>query len=127
MANAAAFSWAGVAAERKTPLGRIASPTPVPSSEMRTWLIFLEITTEPHPLSAWIPEEEPCPGPPAADSLTSIWASTDWLERDVWDIFGTALGASEPGADPDARRVRGSSAAQRPSRGQRSRLIEAVK
>ena len=25
---------------------------------------------------------------PAVDSLTSLWGSADWLEREVWDMFG---------------------------------------
>jgi NADH-quinone oxidoreductase subunit C len=25
---------------------------------------------------------------PEIDSLTSLWASADWLEREVWDMFG---------------------------------------
>jgi NADH-quinone oxidoreductase subunit C len=25
---------------------------------------------------------------PEVDSLTSLWAGADWLEREVWDMFG---------------------------------------
>ena len=68
--------------------------------------------------SSRIPDETPWPGPPQArfvvvyhfysmehkhrlrlvvpvdeadaevDSLTSLWAGADWLEREVWDMFG---------------------------------------
>jgi NADH-quinone oxidoreductase subunit C len=30
-----------------------------------------------------IEEEDPC-----ADSVTDLWGSADWLEREVWDMFG---------------------------------------
>ena len=67
--------------------------------------------------SSQIPDEEPWPGPPSdsrfavayhfyshehkhrlrlvvpveeaeVESLTSLWAGADWLEREVWDMFG---------------------------------------
>ncbi len=67
--------------------------------------------------SSQIPDEDPWPGPPSGarfvvvyhffslkhkhrlrlvvpvnepelDSVTSLWAGADWLEREVWDMFG---------------------------------------
>ena len=32
-----------------------------------------------------VPVEE---ASPAVDSLTSLWATADWFEREVWDMFG---------------------------------------
>jgi len=28
---------------------------------------------------------------PTVDSLTSLWGSADWLEREVWDMFGISF------------------------------------
>lgn len=30
-------------------------------------------------------------GPAALDSLTPLWGSADWLEREVWDMFGISF------------------------------------
>jgi NADH-quinone oxidoreductase subunit C len=38
-----------------------------------------------HRLRVEIPVEE---DDPEVDSLTSLWAAADWLEREVWDMFG---------------------------------------
>jgi len=38
-----------------------------------------------HRLRLEIPVEE---ADPEVDSLTSLWAGADWLEREVWDMFG---------------------------------------
>ena len=37
---------------------------------------------------------------PKVDSLTSLWAGANWLEREAWDMFGVSfLG------HPDLRRI----------------------
>lgn len=38
-----------------------------------------------HRLRLEVPVEE---ADPEVDSLTSLWAGADWLEREVWDMFG---------------------------------------
>ena len=38
-----------------------------------------------HRLRMEVPVEET---DPEVDSLTSLWASADWFEREVWDMFG---------------------------------------
>jgi len=38
-----------------------------------------------HRLRVEVPVEE---ADAEVDSLTSVWASADWLEREVWDMFG---------------------------------------
>jgi NADH-quinone oxidoreductase subunit C len=38
-----------------------------------------------HRLRLEVPVEE---ADPEVDSLTSLWAAADWLEREVWDMFG---------------------------------------
>jgi NADH-quinone oxidoreductase subunit C len=38
-----------------------------------------------HRLRVEVPVEEE---DPEVDSLTSLWAGADWLEREVWDMFG---------------------------------------
>lgn len=38
-----------------------------------------------HRLRLLVPVEE---ADPEVDSLTTLWAGADWLEREVWDMFG---------------------------------------
>ena len=41
-----------------------------------------------HRLRVEVPVEEGEEADAQMDSLTSVWASADWLEREVWDMFG---------------------------------------
>ncbi len=58
------------------------------------------------------------------DSLCEFWASANWMEREVFDMFGRDLQKS-PGsaAHPDVPRVRGAPAAQGLPRGQDSTAL----
>ncbi len=42
-------------------------------------------TAHKHRLRLVVPVEE---ADPELDSVTSLWAGADWLEREVWDMFG---------------------------------------
>jgi len=37
---------------------------------------------------------------PAVDSVTGVWASADWFEREVWDMFGVRFNGH-----PNLRRI----------------------
>ena len=41
-----------------------------------------------HRLRLEVPVGEVDEAEPEVDSLTSLWAGADWLEREVWDMFG---------------------------------------
>ena len=42
------------------------------------------------------------------DSLSELWGSANWLEREAWDMFGRSLSRAPRSApDPDVSRVRG--------------------
>jgi len=41
-----------------------------------------------HRLRVEVPVGEVDEGEPEVDSLTALWAGADWLEREVWDMFG---------------------------------------
>lgn len=61
-------------------------PWPGPPGSAR-FLVVYHIFSLPlkHRLRLEVPVEEI---DPEVDSLTSLWASADWLEREVWDMFG---------------------------------------
>ena len=50
-----------------------------------------------HRLRLAVPVEET---DPEVDSLTPLWAAADWLEREVWDMFGIRFEGH-----PDLRRL----------------------
>ena len=50
-----------------------------------------------HRLRLGVPVEE---AEPELDSLTSLWAGADWLEREVWDMFGIRFQGH-----PDLKRI----------------------
>jgi NADH-quinone oxidoreductase subunit C len=61
-------------------------PWPGPPSPARFVVVYhLFSTLLKHRLRLQVPVEE---GDPEVDSVTSVWAGADWLEREVWDMFG---------------------------------------
>ena len=61
-------------------------PWPGPPEAARFVVVYHFYSREhKHRLRLVVPVEEAEPG---LDSLTSLWAGADWLEREVWDMFG---------------------------------------
>ncbi len=61
-------------------------PWPGPPEQARFVVVYHFYSREhKHRLRLVVPVEEAEPG---LDSLTSLWAGADWLEREVWDMFG---------------------------------------
>ncbi len=61
-------------------------PWPGPPGEARFVVAYHFYSVEhKHRLRLVVPVEE---AKPELDSLTSLWAGADWLEREVWDMFG---------------------------------------
>jgi NADH-quinone oxidoreductase subunit C len=53
-----------------------------------------------HRLRLEVPVEEVDGADPEVDSVTSLWAGADWLEREVWDMFGIRFRGH-----PDLKRI----------------------
>ncbi len=61
-------------------------PWPGPPSEARFVVTYhFYSTAHKHRLRLVVPVEE---SDAEVDSLTSLWPGADWLEREVWDMFG---------------------------------------
>ena len=61
-------------------------PWPGPPEQARFVVVYHFYSQEhKHRLRLVVPVEEAEPG---LDSMTSLWAGADWLEREVWDMFG---------------------------------------
>ncbi len=61
-------------------------PWPGPPAEARFAVVYHFYSQEhKHRLRLVVPVEE---AKAELDSLTSLWAGADWLEREVWDMFG---------------------------------------
>ncbi len=59
---------------------------PAPAGDARFAVVYhLFSFSLKHRLRLVVPVEE---ADPEIDSVTSVWASADWLEREVWDMFG---------------------------------------
>ena len=73
-------------------------PWPGPPARSRFALVYhFYSMTHKHRLRLVVPLEET---DAAADSLTSLWPGADWLEREVWDMFGIDFRGH-----PDLRRI----------------------
>jgi NADH-quinone oxidoreductase subunit C len=61
-------------------------PWPGPPSQSRFTVVYhFFSTTHKHRLRLIVPLDE---AEPEVDSVTSLWAGANWLEREVWDMFG---------------------------------------
>ena len=79
------FASSGVAV---TPSSQIPDddPWPGPPGEVRFVVVYHFYSLQHrHRLRLVVPVAE---ADPELDSLTSLWAGADWLEREVWDMFG---------------------------------------
>ena len=73
-------------------------PWPGPPAEARFAVVYhLYSLKHKHRLRLVVPVEE---AEPELDSLTALWASADWFEREVWDMFGIRFRGH-----PDLKRI----------------------
>ena len=73
-------------------------PWPGPPAEARFAVVYhFYSTAHKHRLRLVVPVEE---GDAEVDSLTSLWPGANWLEREVWDMFGISFKGH-----PDLRRI----------------------
>jgi NADH-quinone oxidoreductase subunit C len=78
------FVSSGVAAH---PSAEIPDPEPWPGPPSTRFVVvyhFYSLTLK-HRLRLQVPVEG---DDPEVDSLTALWSGADWLEREVWDMFG---------------------------------------
>lgn len=83
------FSSSGVAV-RPSPEIPDREPWPGPPGAARFVVVyhFFSVRLK-HRLRMEVPiEEVEAEAAPEVDSLTSLWGGADWLEREVWDMFG---------------------------------------
>ena len=73
-------------------------PWPGPPPEARFAVVYHFYSLKhKHRLRLVVPVEE---AEPELDSLTSLWAGANWLEREVWDMFGIRFQGH-----PDLKRI----------------------
>ncbi|MSO56763.1 MAG: NADH-quinone oxidoreductase subunit C [Acidobacteria bacterium] len=79
------FASSGVAVRPQTEIPD-RDPWPGPPEDARFAVVyhFFSLPLK-HRLRLEVPLKE---DDPEVDSLTSLWAGADWLEREVWDMFG---------------------------------------
>jgi NADH-quinone oxidoreductase subunit C len=79
------FASSGVAV-RPSPEMPDQEPWPGPPGPARFVIVyhFFSLSLK-HRLRVEVPVEE---DDPEVESMTSLWASADWFEREVWDMFG---------------------------------------
>ena len=79
------FASSGVAV-RPSPLIPDEDPWPGPPSKARFAVVYHFYSTDhKHRLRLVVPVEE---SEAELDSLTPLWSAADWLEREVWDMYG---------------------------------------
>src|SRR5262249_38651640 len=72
-------------------------PWPGPPSARFTVVYHFYSTTLKHRLRLVVPVEE---ADAEVDSIASLWPAANWLEREVWDMFGITFRGH-----PDLRRI----------------------
>ena len=91
------FSSSGVAV-KPTPQIPDQAPWPGPPDDARFAVVYhFYSTAHKHRLRLVVPVQE---ATPEVDSLTSLWAGANWLEREAWDMFGVGFRGH-----PDLRRI----------------------
>jgi NADH-quinone oxidoreductase subunit C len=91
------FASSGVAVA-PSPLIPDEKPWPGPPDSSRFAVVYhFFSTTHKHRLRLVVPVEE---SDPEVDSLTPLWPGANWLEREVWDMFGIVFRGH-----PDLRRI----------------------
>ncbi len=91
------FASSGVA---QSPSSQIPDedPWPGPADQSRFVVVYhFYSVTHKHRLRLVVPVEE---ADAEVDSLTSLWAGANWLEREVWDMFGIGFRGH-----PDLKRI----------------------
>ena len=84
-ATPAFFASSGVAVRPSSEIPD-EDPWPGPPEESRFVLVYhFYSMTHKHRLRLVVPVEE---SEAQVDSVTSLWPGADWLEREVWDMFG---------------------------------------
>ncbi len=84
-AKPAFFASSGVAV-RPSPLIPDEDPWPGPPAKARFAVVYHFYSTDhKHRLRLVVPVEE---SEAELDSLTPLWSGADWLEREVWDMYG---------------------------------------
>jgi NADH-quinone oxidoreductase subunit C len=79
------FASSGIAV-RPSPLIPDEDPWPGPPAKARFAVVYHFYSTDhKHRLRLVIPVEE---SEAELDSLTPLWSAADWLEREVWDMYG---------------------------------------
>ena len=74
-----------------------AEPWPGPPKERFTVVYHFYSTTHKHRLRLVVPVDESVA---EVDSLTPLWPAANWLEREVWDMFGIRFRGH-----PDLKRI----------------------
>ena len=95
--KSAFFSSSGVAV-RPTSGIEDEAPWPGPPAGARfTGVYHFFSTTHKHRLRIVVPVEE---SDPRVDTVSTLWPGANWLEREVWDMFGVKFSGH-----PDLRRI----------------------
>ena len=96
-ATPAFFASSGVAV-KPSPQIPDEDPWPGPPADSRFTVVYhFYSTAHKHRLRLVVPVEE---DDAEVDSLTSLWPGANWLEREVWDMFGISFKGH-----PDLRRI----------------------
>ena len=91
------FSSSGVAVAPKTQIPD-EDPWPGPPDQSRFAMVYHFFSMpHKHRLRLVVPVEDAVAG---VDSLTSLWPGANWLEREVWDMFGIGFRGH-----PDLKRI----------------------